>query len=185
MENTTRAGHKLLFKGEEYRLDQLLSLAKSGPPIEVTLEQLNMLGVKKPALEAEELPYVARHEPSLQEYREHLVVFFKQEGKFTVLFGHDKLSVAIDAGNKVFRGKLISGPQIKKARIEKPINVAEAIKEKVQETSSFNASRVSQDRRPPQGERRGLTNPTARAPRAGERSYGSNETSARRDFRKS
>jgi hypothetical protein len=180
MENTNRAGHKLLFKGEEYRLDQILSLAKSGPPIEVKLEELNQLGIQKIASEPEEQPYVARHCPPLQEYQEHPPVFFKQEGKFTVLLGHEQVRKAcLKSGAIVVKGKLISGPQLKKARIEKPINVAEVVKEKVQETTSFNAPRITQDRRSPQTERRGLPN-TQRPPSAGPRRYGSNETITRR-----
>lgn len=188
MENTNREGHKLLFKDEEFRLDQVLSLAKSGPPIEVKLAELNMLGVKKLANAREEQPYVARHEPPLQEYREGMAVFFKQEGRFTVLFGHDKLALAIDAGHTVFKGKLISGPQLKKARIEKPISREELI-EKLKASApvepQFNSPRITQERRPPQGERRGLPSQQARPPSAGARRYGSNETITRRDPKRS
>lgn len=147
MENTNRDGHKLLFKGEEYRLDQILSLAKSGPPIEVKLEELNLLGVKKIANAREEAPYVAVHQPALQEYREGQVVFFKQEGKYTVLFGHDKLALAIDAGQTVFKGKLLSGPVLKRARIEKPISAAELAEQLRAGAETFNTPRFT-ERRP-------------------------------------
>jgi hypothetical protein len=180
MENINREGHKLLFKGEEFHLAKLLGLSRTAPAIEVKLEDLNLLGIIKVANEAEELPYVARHVPVLDEYQTCDLVFYKQEGKMTVLFGHEKARQAYNRGDKILKGRFISSPVLKRTRIEKPIDVAAVVKEKVQETTSFNAPRITQDRRPPQGERRGLPTQQARPPRAGERRYSSNETITRR-----
>jgi hypothetical protein len=193
METTNRDGHKLLFKGEEYRLAQLLSLAKNAPRLEVKLDELNLLGITKLAMAREEQPYVAVHVPILPEYQEHEVVFYKQEGKYTVLFGHEKVRLAYNEGKLFFKGRLISGPVLKKTRIY-TVDLAAAIEEKVQEpTPVFNAPRFVQDTRvrsSHDGARRGIQSNSgpshnyqaqARTPR---QYSSSNETATRRDLKK-
>lgn len=170
MENINRDGHKLLFKGEEFRLGQLFAQVKTAPPIEVKLEELNVVGLNKLAVDAEEAErLIATHVPLLPEYVEQFVLFYKQEGKYTVLLGHIKVRQALEAGNIAFRGKIISGPVLKKCRIEKfvpeaPVVIAEPVVE-----TRFNAPRIT-DRRD-STQRRGLDNtrrdPTTQPARTG------------------
>jgi hypothetical protein len=148
MENINRDDHRLLFKGEEFRLAQLLGLSRTAPPIVVKIEDLNLLGIIKDANAVEEQPYVARHVPVLDEYQNGDLVFYKQEGKMTVLFGHEKARLAYNRGEKLLKGRFISSPLLKKTRIEKPI-AAEQIVEKIEAAApaQFNAPRFTQDRR--------------------------------------
>ncbi len=185
-----RDAHKLQFKGEEFRLGQLLSLAKAAPPIEVKLDDLNLLGITKQAMAKEEQRYIAVHEPALPEYTNQDVIFFKQEGKFTVLFGHNKVGAAINDGKSIFKGRLISGPLLKRTRIDPPFDRDELIKKLQEPTPTFNAPRLAQDpRRSAQSyPRRGISNDSSARttpPSAGERRYSSNETTARRDPKRS
>lgn len=170
MENINRDGHKLLFKGEEFRLGQLLAQVRTAPPIEVKLDELNLVGLNKLATDDEEAKrLIAKHVPVLPEYVEQFVLFYKQEGKFTVLLGHIKVRQALEAGNIVLRGKLISGPVLKKCRIEKPEPVAIAAPTPAP-NPQFNAPRFTQDTRRPPQERRGISeqrDSTSSAPRGG------------------
>jgi hypothetical protein len=193
-----RDGHKLLFKGEEYRLGQLHAQVKTAPPIEVKLDDLNLVGLTKLAADQQDPAHaeltVAKHEPVLPEYVEQFVVFYKQEGKFTVLLGHIKVRQALEAGNTVIKGKLISGPVLKKCRIEKEaapvIEVPPAAP-----APQFNAPRVVDRRNPSTTDsdrrttapRRGLENNRPYGDRTQRRAPppSNNRTNTRGDFRKS
>ena len=195
MENINRDGHVLLFKGEEFDMDQVLGQAKSGPPIEVKLAELNLVGLNKLAADEEEAKrLIARHHPVRAEYVEQGIVFFKQEGKFTVLLGHIRIRQALEEGKLTFKGRLISGPALKKTKIEKPVAYTPPAPAP---TPQSNAPRFDERRRPSTTDtarrdpapRRGLEN---NRPSYGDRTQrpasspsSNNRTATRGDFRKS
>jgi hypothetical protein len=197
MEKINRDGHVLLFKGEEFDMDQVLGQAKSGPPIEVKLDELNLVGLNKLAADEEEAKrLIARHHPVRPEYVEQGIVFYKQEGKYTVLLGHIKIRQALEEGKRSFKGRLISGPALKKTKIEKPVAYTPPAPQPAP-TPQFNAPRFDDRRRPSTtgtdrrdpAPRRGLEN---NRPSYGERTQqrtsspsSNNRTITRGDFRKS
>jgi hypothetical protein len=195
MENINRDGHKLLFKGEEFRMGQLLAQVNTAPPIEVKLDELNLVGLNKLATDDEEAKrLIAKHVPVLPEYLEQFVLFYKQEGKFTVLLGHIKVREALEAGSTVLRGKLISGPGLKKCRIDKPEPVA-IVAPPPAPTPQFSAPRFDDRRRSSTtntdrrdtAPRRGLENsrPYSDRPQRATSPTSNNRTTTRGDFRKS
>lgn len=194
MENINRDGHVLLFKGEEFDMDQVLGQAKSGPPIEVKLAELNLVGLNKLAADEEEAKrLIARHHPLRAEYVEQGIVFFKQEGKFTVLLGHIKIRQALEEGKQFFKGRLISGPALKKTKIEKPVAYTAPAPTPAPQS---NTPRFDERRRPSTTDtvrrdpapRRGLENNRPygdRTQRPAASPSSNNRTTTRGDFRKS
>lgn len=99
---------ELSFNNSRYRVRTIL--ANLGPVIVVNKTQLN-------SLDSNEYPEgaVTLSTPS-EKLDEGTVVIYKQQGKYTVLLGRGTVSKAAIAENIVAR--LISGPALKKARVE-------------------------------------------------------------------
>jgi hypothetical protein len=112
MENTSSA--ILHFKDSKYRLSAILGLVKQAPPIEVKPEDINPITVFTP----ENAIYKVSITPDVPEMKVGEIVFYKQEGKFTVLLGQQSAIRAIQDAKGLIKGRLISGPGLKKTRIE-------------------------------------------------------------------
>jgi hypothetical protein len=142
MENTSSA--ILHFKDSKYRLSAILGLVKQAPPIEVKPEDINPITV---FTEANAI-YKVSVEPDMPETKIGEIVFYKQEGKFTVLLGQQSAIRAIQDGKGLIRGRLISGPVLKKTRIEEaspPVDIHAPIYESREErpAPSYNNERAS------------------------------------------
>lgn len=97
MPNLTLAGH-------EYDVELLKRVSGTAPKIEVNLSDIN--DGSNP-----------EHKPKLSDpFEIDDVIFYKQHGKMTVLLG----DVEKNTKDGKVKGKLLSGPVIKKARLDSP-----------------------------------------------------------------
>lgn len=112
MNSTTSA--LMLFKGTQYRLGAILGLLKQAPPIEVKPEDINPIHPRS----EEDKDFVVSFSPATPEAALGGIVFYKQEGKFTVLLGHQSAIQQMAQGRALLKGHLISGPSLKKTRLD-------------------------------------------------------------------
>lgn len=110
MENNTSA--LLLFKDAKYRVSAILGLLKQAPVIEVKPEDINPIVV----FTAENERFATRFQPDTADFKIGEIVFFKQEGKYTVLMGQTKAQRAVQDG-QVVKGRLVTSVGLKKALI--------------------------------------------------------------------
>lgn len=100
----------LTFNGHDYRIPTLAS--NLGPMIEVKPEELN-------SFDAAVFPEgVVSYQEDKIGIDPLFVVFYKQHGRYTVLMGRGHPQFKPELGAESFRGRLISSPSLKKARIE-------------------------------------------------------------------
>jgi hypothetical protein len=111
METTTSA--LLLFKDAKYRVSALLGLLKQAPVIEVKRDDINPITVLLP----ENAKFKVQLEPDTPELKLGEVVFFKQEGKYTVLMGQTKAQRALQDGQAILKGRLVTSVGMKKALV--------------------------------------------------------------------
>jgi hypothetical protein len=171
MENqTNRDDHRLLFKEEVFSLAVILGLMKQAPKIDVKVEEINRIVI----LTEEHERFKVQCMPD--EYGDHEVAFYKQEGKMTVLLGARKAQRQIEQGLMHITGRLISHPGLKKANYE------DYVKRRVVAAPPQPVYSTHTERRPsptPYRGERPRTFSTSREPTP----Y--NGTTARRDFNKS
>lgn len=116
MDTVTVAEHAepvFIFRAQEYRLDALKAQLPFAPRIEVSTADLNPLGVGERPFQVQ-FSSSAMNDPGVE------VTFFKQEGKFTVLLGQLSVQKQIADGARHVCGRIISGPALKRARINSP-----------------------------------------------------------------
>lgn len=111
----------LLLNKVPHQLNAVISNAGSGPMIEAKLVEINPMHGK------DCLPH---HSVELRHVRSDTVVkepvFFKQDGKYTVLLGMGFVYQAQEKGAVTVRGRLLSTPMLKKCRVEiEPVQHAE------------------------------------------------------------
>lgn len=90
------------FNNVEYDAQSVANVGGTGPSVELTLTDINL--TVQPALK----------QPMLVKQP----LFFKFEGKYVVLLGHEHVQQAIVDKKTKIKGKLISTPMLKKARVE-------------------------------------------------------------------
>lgn len=95
----------LTFNGQKHEYDKLLKLAANGPSITVASCDV--------VLDVDDL--IA---PAVQNTK--AVVFYHREGKYVVLVGRDLVKQMLDGGSSI-KGQLISGPALKKARVNRTV----------------------------------------------------------------
>ncbi|WP_233874339.1 hypothetical protein [Paraburkholderia adhaesiva] len=108
-----RARPVLTFKGQQYRLDLLKSLLKHAKPIDVWPEEINPAG-------APDSPFHVRFSRHAADGTQTEIVFFRQEGKYTVLLGQAEVARLIARGARPIVGSIISGPMLKRAQFTPP-----------------------------------------------------------------
>jgi hypothetical protein len=171
MENqTNRDDHRLLFKEEVFSLAVILGLMKQAPKIDVKVEEINRIVI----LTEEHERFTVQCTPD--EYGDHEVAFYKQEGKMTVLLGAKKAQRQIEQGNLFIVGRLISHPGLKKANYEDYVK-RRTVAAPQPIYSTHTERRVTTA---PQYDRNGPRSYTSER-----RPSVSNGTTARRDFNKS
>lgn len=110
--------NRVLILGDyKYGFDDVVKLGASGPIINVDENDNNPSDESQ---ENEDYRVMFDSDALAKEASEKYVLFYKQNGKYTVLLGNNKLDET-KTGAKykgVLTGKLISTPAIKKARIE-------------------------------------------------------------------
>jgi hypothetical protein len=106
-----REDQRLCFRNEHFQVKQLIGLMRQAPVIEVKREDLNPCGP------AAEVIFRVSYAPAAPELHYGEVAFFKQEGKFTILLGQSTVQTALEQGAATIKGRLISSPGMKKARI--------------------------------------------------------------------
>lgn len=99
----------MLFNSHRYSLERVLAGANNGPLIEVPFEQLNL-----------EMPIKYFEDDAMTAAADSLidhggVIFYKYEGRFVLLAGSATVKTN---GPATLAGRLISGPALKRARIE-------------------------------------------------------------------
>lgn len=133
----------LLFNAHAHYLDALLAQTRTAPSIGVEREKVD--------LDISNLFYIgiqpASATPSNSE-----VVFVKYDGRFVVLLGQDKVRAALEQSQATIRGRLLSSPALKKARV--PEEVIEVPVPKTYTEEFANRPRWSDNRTTPT-ERRG------------------------------
>lgn len=116
METNTSA--LLFFKDAKYRVSAIHGLLKQAPVIEVKAEDINPVVCIAP----ENDKFKVRFEPDTPEQKIGEIVFFKQEGKFTVLLGQTKATRALHDGQAIIKGRLVTSVGLKKALVQ-PLSV--------------------------------------------------------------
>lgn len=101
----------MVLAGAQYHTDAVVAASKTGPVITVKRSELNVSS--GPNVNPDHVIKYIGHTPSVAASG---VVFFKQHGKYTVLFGISK----IPADGDTITGKLLSTPMLKKAKVELP-----------------------------------------------------------------
>ena len=101
----------IVISGHRYKLDKVLAIGATGPAIDVLDADLN-----GDILE----PYKAVLIAKFTFIDNGPVIFYKQNGKYTIILGKDtaRKQVANPKFNGAINGHLISSVAIKKARIE-------------------------------------------------------------------
>lgn len=131
----------LILNGVEYRLALVKQNAKAGPEIAVTADEVN---------DQDQVEHQAIIRPASPDVDNGPVVFFKQNGKYTVLTGMSNFaSNAINNGKPV-KGRLLSKMALKNCKHLLPVAdpVVTAIDTPVKKTydpAFSNRPRISQD----------------------------------------
>jgi len=86
----------------EYNQDAVVAVAASGPTVEIDASDLDM----------ENFPILSKS------VEVKLPVFYKYNGKFIVLLGQELVVNALMAKKTKVKGKLVSSPMLKKAKVE-------------------------------------------------------------------
>lgn len=180
MENTTSA--LLLFKDAKYRVSAILGLLKQAPVIEVKPEDINPIVV----FTAENERFATRFEPDTADFKVSEIVFFKQEGKYTVLMGQTKAQRAVQDGQAVIKGRLVTSVGLKKAvvttltvptvRGQEPTAIQQAFAKQIELKASEARSSSSRTEERPRSTYNRDTPPARRSPSP------SNVTITRRGF---
>ena len=114
----------------QYDLNAVIAVAATGPTVEIDAAELDM----------ENYPTLSRP------VQTKLPVFFKYNGKFIVLLGQELVVAALMANKAKIKGKLVSTPMLKKARIEE--RQAQPQREEVPAYRPRAAERSDRDQRP-------------------------------------
>ncbi|MBB5409304.1 hypothetical protein HDG34_003245 [Paraburkholderia sp. HC6.4b] len=117
-----------IFKAQEYRLEALKAQLPRAPLVEISTADLNPPGVG-------EGPFQVQFFSGAMDGAGEEVTFFRQEGKFTVLLGQSYVQAPLKDGTRHVRGRIISSPALKRARIGSPFieGSAQALQEPVRE----------------------------------------------------
>lgn len=100
----------LTFHGHDYHVAKVITRAGDAPRVEFKLDELDLIGAHPVRLSKDMAPY--RGTP----------LFYKFEGKYVVLLGSEVVREKIEAGQQTIAGRLISGPSLKRARVETASN---------------------------------------------------------------
>lgn len=114
----------------QYDLPTVVTVAATGPTVEIDAAELDM----------KNFPILSR------QVSVKLPVFFKYNGKFIVLLGQELAVAALMANKAKIKGKLVSTPMLKKARIEE--RQAQPQREEVPAYRPRAAERSDRDQRP-------------------------------------
>jgi hypothetical protein len=163
---TAHAAPVFIFRAQEYRLDALKAQLPCAPLIEVSAADLNPPGVG-------EGPFQVQFSSSATKGPGEEVTFFKQEGKFTVLLGHLYVQRLLADGASHIRGRIISGPALKRARIDAPfVDESAQVPRQPAPVDAPVSTRARNTEPARAGQRRWRRNPPARSG-AGERTHSS------------
>ena len=108
----------MFFNGSQYTLANIVALGKIGPTINIQIEDINLYEGPNQKTEHVVVFNPPQQNPAADDGS---IVFYKQHGRYTVLLGKNTLVSKIlvkDFTNNI-KGRLISTPALKKARIEK------------------------------------------------------------------
>lgn len=100
----------LILNGVPHHLSKVLQNARIAPTVEIKIEDINALPHCGGPAES-----LVRHQPETVAGTEREIVFFKQNGGYTILTGRKKFE---QQAQGVVKGKLLSTPMLKKCRVE-------------------------------------------------------------------
>lgn len=109
MEMQTNSSVRLTAVGIAHHLHQVLVQAKQSPILSVNASEI---------LDPREEDFAAKIEPDQPELNAGEIAFYKFGGKYIVILGHEKARRALESGEGVLRGKLISKQALKRCRID-------------------------------------------------------------------
>jgi hypothetical protein len=134
MNDSTPQADLLSWNGQQYRMAEVLRQAKMGP--HVTIPVAVMIGPDGPQAVSHGQLWDADHP-------DNFPVFYKHEGKYVCLLGHASYNrQAQDPKNKgAIKGRLISGPMLKKTREQPP--------SRFERPSEFSAAELQMGQLPP------------------------------------
>lgn len=122
----------------KYRLDAAIGQGKAGPQITVTREELNT------GDQPEHSITVSNTDIDIDQEE---VVFYKQHGKWTILFGRAKAHAQLEKHQKV-TGRILSSPALKKAKLVEEAEVPDVPATPPQYNEGFANRPRFQDRKP-------------------------------------
>lgn len=104
----------LTFNGHDYHVNRVTARAADGPRVEFKIDDLDLIGAHPVQVRL----FGLAPDSSKNFVYEGVPVFYKFEGKYVVLLGSEVVRQKIEAGQQVIAGRLISGPSLKRARVE-------------------------------------------------------------------